>query len=200
MLPPSTPSADSDDAAPAAPVTHLLHAWRAGDDDALDALTRAVYDELRRLARRHMRGERSGHLLQTTALVHEAYMRLIDVEIPWQDRGHFFAVAARMMRRVLVDHARKRQAAKRGGGEAALTLEEGRIALDRPNGVLELDDALKDLAKVDERKAQVVELRFFGGLTIEETASVLGIGHATVERDLRMAKAWLQRLLRGDAT
>ena len=181
---------------PAADVTRLLHAWREGDPDALERLTPMVYQELRRLAHHHMRGERDGHMLQTTALVHEAYLRLIDLELGFRDRVHFFAVSARLMRRVLVDLARERQAAKRGGAAVVLPLEEELLPGKSPESdVLALDLALEQLATFDARKAQVVELRIFGGLTIDETAEVLEISHATVERDLKMAKAWLARQL-----
>ncbi len=183
---------------PAADVTRLLHAWREGDSDALERLTPMVYQELRRLARAHMRGERAGHLLQTTALVHEAYIRLVDLELGFRDRVHFFAVSARLMRRVLVDLARERQAAKRGGEAVVLPLEEELLPGRAPGAdILALDLALEQLASFDSRKARVVELRIFGGLTIDETAEVLEVGHATVERDLKMAKAWLARQLSG---
>ncbi len=185
---------------PAADVTRLLHAWREGDSDALERLTPMVYQELRRLARAHMRGERAGHLLQTTALVHEAYIRLVDLELGFRDRVHFFAVSARLMRRVLVDLARERQAAKRGGAAVVLPLDEELVPARVPgqapgSDILVLDQALEQLASFDGRKARVVELRIFGGLTIDETAEVLEISHATVERDLKMAKAWLARQL-----
>jgi RNA polymerase sigma factor (TIGR02999 family) len=181
-----------------ADVTRLLHAWRQGDPDALERLTPLVYQELRRLARRHMRGERAGHVLQTTALVHEAYLRLIDLELGFRDRVHFFAVSARLMRRVLVDLARERQAAKRGGAAVVLPLDEELVPGQAPESdVLALDLALEQLSRLDGRKARVVELRIFGGLTIDETAQVLEISHATVERDLKLAKAWLARQLSG---
>lgn len=191
-MPQSERPADSD-------VTRLLHAWRAGESDALEQLTPLVYQELRRLAHRYMRGERADHVLQTTALVHEAYMRLVDLELGFQDRVHFYAVAARLMRRVLVDLARERDAQKRGGDAVVLPLEEALVG-DVPGRVpetdiLALDLALRELAEFDARKARVVELRFFGGLTIDETAEVLEVGHATVERDLKLAKAWLARHL-----
>ena len=177
-------------------VTHLLHAWREGDNDALERLTPMVYQELRRLAHHHMRGERADHVLQTTALVHEAYLRLIDLELPFKDRVHFFAVSARLMRRVLVDLARERKAAKRGGSAVVLPLEEELVPGSGPGtDILVIDLALEELAGFDARKARVVELRLFGGLTIEETAEVLEVSHATVERDLKMAKAWLARQL-----
>ena len=184
---------------PGPDVTRLLHAWRAGESDALERLTPVVYQELRRLAHRHMRGERVDHVLQTTALVHEAYLRLIDLELGFRDRVHFFAIAARLMRRVLVDLARERDAQKRGGDAVVLSLDEARIGdlgeIAPRADILALDLALEELADFDARKARVVELRFFGGLTIDETAAVLDVGHATVERDLKLAKAWLARRL-----
>lgn len=179
--------------ATASQVTRLLLAWRQDDQAALEELTPLVYGELRALARRYMRGERAGHPLQTTALVHEAYLRLVGLDLAWQGRVHFFAVAARLMRRVLVDYAREHRAAKRGGGEHALALEEMELADGPPVDVVELHEALERLAAFDRRKSQVVELRYFGGLTIEEAAEVLGVSHATVERDLKLAKAWLAR-------
>ncbi len=174
-------------------VTRLLVQWRDGNANALDELTPIVYQELRQLARHYMRDEGTPGVLQTTALVHEAYLRLVGLEVDWQGRRHFFAVAARTMRQVLVDFARSRKAAKRGGGDIPLSLDEGKIPLERSDQLVALDDALAALATIDERKSQVVELRFFGGLTIAETAEVLGLSHATVERDLKMAKAWLYR-------
>ncbi|MEM7583604.1 MAG: sigma-70 family RNA polymerase sigma factor [Acidobacteriota bacterium] len=179
-----------------ADVTRLLHAWREGDPAALERLTPLVYQELRRLARRHMRGERAGHVLQTTALVHEAYMRMVELELGFQDRVHFFAIAARLMRRVLVDLAREHKAAKRGGDAVMLSLDEELISTLPPVGdIVALDLALEELAGFDARKARVVELRLFGGLTIQEAVEVLGVSHATVERDLKLAKAWLARRL-----
>ncbi len=182
---------------PASGVTQLLLDWRQGDRQALDKLTPIVYQELRQLARRYMRHERTGHVLQTTALVHEAYLRLIGLEMGFDGRQHFFAVAARLMRRVLVDFARQRQADKRGGGSHDLSVDEIEIA-DNNDGtwnLLALDGALRHLAKLDERKSRIIELRFFSGLTIEQTGEVLEISHATVERDLRLARAWLSREL-----
>ncbi len=181
---------------PNADVTRLLHAWREGDPQALDRLTPLVYQELRRLARNHMRGERAGHMLQTTALVHEAYIRLVDLELGFRNRVHFYAVSARLMRRVLVDLARERQAAKRGGAAVVVPLEEELVGSVAPGSdILALDQALEQLTEIDARKTRVVELRIFGGLTIDETAEVLEVSHATVERDLKMAKAWLARQL-----
>ncbi len=178
-------------------VTRLLIKWREGDAEALEELTPIVYGELRRLARHYMRAERQDHVLQTTALVHEAYLKLVGLDLSWRGRVHFLAVAARLMRRVLVDYARERDAAKRGGGAQPVTLEEARLIAGPAPDVVALDEALDSLARIDERKGRVVELRFFGGLTIEETADLLDISHATVERDMKMAKAWLSRELKG---
>jgi RNA polymerase sigma-70 factor (ECF subfamily) len=182
-------------------MTSLLSAWREGDATALDRLVPLVHAELRRLARRQMAGERPGHTLQTTALVNEAYMRLSDLQrVEWQDRGHFFAMAARLMRRILVDHARARHVQKRGDGvrpaplDAALAVASPAVSVD----LLALDEALTALGAVDARKAQVVELRYFGGLTVGETATSLGVSEETVLRDWRLAKLWLLRALGGD--
>lgn len=178
----------------AAAVTELLVAWGDGDRAAFDQLVPIVYAELKRLAHASMRAERADHVLQTTALVHEAYFRLVGLERDWAGRRQFFAVAAQVMRQVLVDFARRRDADKRGGGQAPLSLEDPLVpAVERSGDLLRLDDALSDLAKIDPRKAQVVELRFFGGLTIEETAEVMSLSHATVERDLKLARAYLER-------
>jgi len=175
-------------------ITGLLKAWASGDSSALEHLTPLVYDELRRIARRYMR-QRSPQTLQTTALAHEAYLRLVGTEgLPWQDRAHFFAVAAQMMRRILVDAARARAAAKRNGGALRVTFSEGlAIHAGQDADLVALDDALAALAKLDARKAQVVELRFFGGLSVDETAEVLKISPASVMRDWRLAKPWLAR-------
>ncbi len=180
-------------------VTGLLRAWRDGDRKALDRLIPRVQDELRKIAAGYLRRERQGHTLQTTALVNEAYLRLVDQSrAHWKDRTHFLVIAAQVMRRVLVDHARKKCADKRGAGATLLPFEE---ALDSPSKntveVLELDDALETLAAMDPRLGQVVELRYFGGLTIEEVAAALEISPATVKRDWTTAKSWLQRELRG---
>jgi len=158
-----------------------------------------VEGELRRIARRCMAGEKAGHSLQATALVNEAYLRLVDAQrVRWQDRSHFLAMSARLMRRVLVDHARGRRYQKRGGGAQRVTLVDGLAGTDeRPHDLVALDDALEALARSNERKAQVVELRFFGGLTLEETAHVMGVSADTVDRDWKLAKAWLLRELRG---
>ena len=176
-------------------VTELLASWRSGDERALDALMPLVYEELRRLASNRMRSERAGHSLAPTDLVHEAYGRLVDAELAWTDRSHFFAMAATMMRRVLVDHARARAAQKRGGDAVRVTLSDLVADGQRPQHLLELDDALEALATADERKAKAVELHYFGGLEYREIAEVLGISEATVDRDLRFAKAWLAREL-----
>lgn len=176
-------------------VTVLLSAWRNGDQDAQDRLFELVYGDLRRLAHRYMARERPGHTLQATALVNEAYLRLIDInQVHWQDRAHFFAVAARVMRRVLVDGARSRRYQKRGGGEVNVSLDEA-LLVSKEHGpdLVTLDDALTALAAVDARKSQVVELRFFGGLSADETATVLGVSSDTVLRDWKMAKVWLLR-------
>jgi RNA polymerase sigma factor (TIGR02999 family) len=190
------------DARPPDEVTQLLRAWGRGDRAALDRLVPIVYRELRRLARHYMRGERGGHTLQTTALVNEAYLRLIDhTNIDWQNRAHFFGVAAQAMRRVLVDHARRRGYAKRGGGAVQVPLEEGAlVAEERAEEVLAVNEALDRLEALDARKARVVELRFFGGLNNDEAAEVLGISEITVRREWQIAKAWLLReLARGGA-
>ena len=174
-------------------VTALLVAWADGDQAALDPLMALVYDELHRMARGHMARERSDSL-QATALVHEAYLRLIDQSARWQNRAHFFAVAARMMRRILVDHARARQCDRRGGDVWHVSLgEAGEVALERARDLIALDDALTELAAVDERKARVVELRFFGGLSVDETAQALAVSPVTVMRDWSTARAWLHR-------
>lgn len=178
-------------------ITQLLLAWRDGDAQALDQLAPAVYDELRRLARHYMRGERSYHVLQTTALIHEAYIRLVDLKLSWQDRNHFFAVAARTMRRVLADFARRRNADKRGAGMAELPLGERDIAAQPDWYLVALDDALKDLEAIDPRKSQIIDLRYFGGLSIAETAAALDLSRSTVDRELKMAKAWLHHQIRG---
>lgn len=182
------------DHAPRGDVTHLLRAWTGGDRCALDQLTPVVYQELRRLARRYMRGERAGHSLQTTALVNEAWMRLADyTRMQWQDRAHFFAVSAQLMRRILVENARRHNP-KRGGGIPHVQLDETAVVSGKPAAyIVALDDALNALAAFDARKAHVVEMRFFGGLSVEETAEVLKISTITVMRDWSTAKAWLYR-------
>src|SRR5712692_7591673 len=177
--------------------TALLLAWGRGDPEALDLLVPLVHDQLRRLARRHLRRERIGHTLQATALVNEAYLRLIEVrQVRWQNRAHFFAMASRVMRRILVDYARARRYQKRGGGAEQVSLDEVLLVSNEPNQDLAaLDDALNALAAVDVRKSQVVEMRFFGGLSVEETAEVLRVSPDTVMRDWRLAKVWLLREL-----
>jgi RNA polymerase sigma factor (TIGR02999 family) len=175
----------------AASVTTLLHHWRAGDKAALEALTPLIYDDLWRIAARQLRSERSGHTLQATALVHEAFARLADAEVAWQDRAHFFAIAARLMRRILTDYGRARQRDKRGGGMRPITLSEDSGTPCETERLLELDAALDKLARVDERKSDILVLHFFGGMTYDEMAEALGISAATVDRDLRLAKAWL---------
>jgi RNA polymerase sigma factor (TIGR02999 family) len=182
---------------PANAVTRLLLEWSNGDQGALDRLMPLVYDELRRVARQYLRHERSGHILQPTALVHEAYLKLAGQQrVRWQNRAHFFAVAAQLIRRILVDHARSQAAAKRGGGAAAVTLEAAlEPSVKRELDVLALDNTLARLATLDPRQARLVELRFFGGLNVEETAEVLGVSSATIKREWRTAKAWLYREL-----
>ncbi len=182
-------------------VTDLLVAWGRGDESALERLMPLVQRELRRLARREMGRERRGHTLQTTALVNEAYIRLIDVSrVAWRDRAHFFAMSARLMRRILVDHARSRKSQKRGGGARTVSFDEALVVSgDKGADLVALDDALHALAAVDARKSQVVELRFFGGLSAAETAEALDVSADTVLRDWRLAKAWLLRELTGSA-
>ena len=179
-------------------VGELLRAWSDGDASALERLTPIVYKELHRLARRYMRGERAGHSLQTTALVNEAYLRLVCYDrMQWQNRSHFFAVSAQLMRRILVDHARRHNL-KRGGGVPHVSLDEAAVVGgNRAADLVALDDAMNTLARFDRRKAQVVEMRFFGGLSVEETADVLKVSAATVMRDWNTAKAWLYRELAG---
>lgn len=182
-------------------VTQLLRAVASGDRREMDALMSAIYTDLRRLAMSHMQGERRSHTLQPTALVHEAYLRLINQRsTQWQDRVHFFAVASRVIRRILVDHARERNAQKRGGGAQRVELERAELA-DSVEGIdlLALDDALAALAEIDARQAQIVELRFFGGLTVDEVAEIMGIAPRSVDRDWRCARAWLLCRLEGDA-
>ena len=178
-------------------VSILLRAWSEGDQGALERLTPIVYDELHRLARRYMRGERPGHSLQATALVNEAYTRLVDYNrMQWQDRAHFFAVSAQLMRRILVEHARRRNQ-KRGRGVQHVPLDETAVVCGQQDtDLVALDDAMNSLAKLDPRKVQVVEMRFFGGLSVEETAEVLKVSPVTVKRDWRAARTWLYRELR----
>lgn len=182
-------------------VTQLLVQWGEGDEAALHELIPLVHDELRRMARRRMAGERRGHSLQASALVNEAYVRLIDArQVKWQNRAHFLGIAARLMRQILVDAARSKRSLKRGAGAMRVTLDDARIAASDPGPeVLALDEALKALAGFDERKARVIELRFFGGLSVEETAATLAVSVDTVMRDWKFARAWLAKELRGPA-
>ena len=188
-------------APPCEKVSGLLRAWSGGDQSALERLTPIVYGELHHLARRYMRRERSGHSLQTTALVNEAYMRLVDYRrMQWQDRAHFFAVAAQVMRRILVEHARRHNL-KRGGDVHHVLLEHAAfVGGDEDADLAALDDAMNALAQIDPRKMRVVEMRFFGGLSVEETAEVLRVSPITVKREWRAARAWLYRELTGGTT
>ena len=177
-------------------VTRLLQEWRNGNNHALDEIMPIVYDELRRMAARLLAAEKPGHTLPATALVHEAYFRLVDADIAWQNRAHFYAIAARVLRRVLVEHARTRSRQKRGGGAEKIPMDEAiAIGLEASAIVVDLDEALSRLALRDSRKSDIVQLLFFGGLTYEETAEALGISPATVHRELKLAKAWLHREL-----
>jgi RNA polymerase sigma factor (TIGR02999 family) len=181
-------------------ITQLLIEWRDGDETALDRLIPLVYEELRRLAHHYMRRERPGHTLQTTALVNEVYLRLVDHRgMRWQNRAHFYAVAAQAMRRILVDHARSRNYLKRGGDVKMIRLEEATtVVLKQAADLVALDDALSELAAIDPRKSQIVEMRYFGGMSVEETAEVLGVSPVTVMRDWSTAKAWLLRAMSPD--
>jgi RNA polymerase sigma factor (TIGR02999 family) len=183
-------------------VTQLLQAWSRGDETALDRLMPLVYDELRRLAHHYMTRENAGHILQTTALVNEAYLRLIDANtVNWQDRAHFFAISAKLMRRILVQFARSRNSQKRGGGLSHVSLDKAAlVSSEQDADLIELDEALTSLAAIDQRKAKVVELRFFGGLNLEETGEVLGVSPDTVWRDWDLAKSWLYREMRHGET
>lgn len=178
-------------------ITQLLVDWSNGDRAALDELVPLVHSELRRIGRNYMRGERKGHTLQTSALINEAYVRLVDQKhVRWQNRAHFLAIASQLMRRILVDYARRRQFQKRGGGALQVTLGDAeKIAIERTPDLVALDEALTSLARIDERRSRVVELKFFGGLSIEETAEVLKVSPTTVERDWIVAKAWLHKTL-----
>ena len=178
-------------------VTTLLRNWRSGDARALDELTPLIYDDLRRIAARYLRSERAGHTLQATALVNESFARLSESEPSFKDRAHFFAIAARTMRHILTDYGRARRSQKRGGGIAPITLQEERVALPATD-IVDIDDAITKLAEIDERKADVLVLHFFGGMTYEETAEALDVSPATVDRDLRLAKAWLANELKND--
>ena len=181
-------------------VTQLLRAWGGGDDSALKKLTPLVENELHRLAHRYMARERPGHTLQTTALVNEVYLRLVDLhQVSWQDRAHFFAISARMMRRILTDFARSRNYQKRGGAALHVSFDEAlAVSQEQDAEIVAIDEALIGLAAVDARKSQVVELRFFSGLSVQETAEVLKVSPETVKRDWRFAKAWLHRVLSGE--
>jgi RNA polymerase sigma-70 factor (ECF subfamily) len=180
-------------------VTGLLLDWSNGDRNAYDRLVPLVYDELHRLAHSHMKRERQGHTLQTSALVDEAYLRLVDQRVHWQNRTHFFAIAAELMRRILVDYARKQGRAKRGGGAQAVPLDEAVLmSPERSPDLVALDEALNELAKFDPRKARVVELRFFGGLDVNETAAALEVHPNTVIKDWSLAKAWLHSRVVGE--
>jgi RNA polymerase sigma-70 factor (ECF subfamily) len=181
-------------------ITQLLRAWGGGDEQALERLTPLVYSELRKAAKRQMARERGGHTLQTTALINEVYLRLVDLDgVGWQDRTHFFAICARLMRRILIDYARSRSYLKRGGDARRVTLDEAlMVAADPPMDLMALDGALSRLGELDSRKSSVVELRFFGGLTLKEIAEVLKISSDTVTRDWNLAKAWLMREMGGE--
>jgi RNA polymerase sigma-70 factor, ECF subfamily len=187
---------------PASPhheITQLLFEWSEGSQAALDKLYPLVYEELRRMAHRYLRHERKGHTLQTTALINEAYLRLVDQkQVHWANRSHFFGISAQIMRRILIDHARRYDYAKRGGGAQRISLDEAAlVAKERARALLMLDEALNSLAKIDPRRSQVVELRYFGGLNNEEIAGVLKISENTVTRDWNMARAWLYQELSG---
>ena len=179
--------------APPHQVTQLLQEWSEGDENALTKLMPLVHDELHRLAHQHMRRESAGHILQTSALINEAYLRLVNQQINWQGRSHFFGIAARIMRRILVDYARKRNAVKRGGSLIQVPLDEASsVVQEQAANVAALDDALQRLETIDERQGKIVELRFFGGLSIEETAEVLKVSPGTVMRDWTFVRAWLR--------
>jgi RNA polymerase sigma factor (TIGR02999 family) len=181
-------------------LTELLRAWRGGDRAAFDRVAPLIYDELRRIAAFHLRGERPGHTFGPTELISEAYLRLAGAaQLEFHDRAHFFAIASRSMRQILVDHARKRCADKRGAGERPAPLDETLVAVDRPWELVALDDALEELAQLDERKARVTELHYFGGLTQDEIAAVCNVHINTVARDLRLAEAWLRARMRDSA-
>jgi RNA polymerase sigma factor (TIGR02999 family) len=190
------PKNRGDLSAPDPQLTQLLVSWGEGDEGAFERLMPLVYDELKRIAKRHMGRERREHTLQATALVNEAYLRLIDINrVQWQDRSHFFAMSARLMRRILVEFARSKHYQKRGAGAHKVSLDENLLVADRGHDLIALDDALRALAEVDARKSHVVEMRFFGGLSVEETAEALNVSKETVMRDWKLAKAWLLREL-----
>jgi RNA polymerase sigma factor (TIGR02999 family) len=177
-------------------ITRLLQSWQEGDESALNELTTSVYDELRRLAGGAFRGERAGHMLQPTALVNEAFVRLVGADVSWESRAHFFALSARMMRRILMSHAEARSTQKRGGPELALTLDEGLVASPEADERFEqLNEAITALAAFDQRKADLVELQIFGGLTFEDMTAVTGLSSSTLDRELRAAKAWLKKTI-----
>ena len=202
IIPPiAMPKQEQADRAAVGEITKLLHAWSEGDQSALERLTPIVFDELHRLAGRYMKRERPGHSVQTTALVNEAYMRLVDYSrMEWQDRAHFFAVSAQLIRRILVEHARRHNL-RRGGGVQHVSLEEAAVVGGRRSAdLVALDDAMNSLARIDPRKVQVVEMRFFGGLSVEETAEVLKVSTVTVMRDWSTAKVWLYRELAGGSS
>ena len=178
-------------------VTQLLKDWRSGDPEALERLTPLVYDELRRLADAYMKRERAGHTLQATAIVHEAYVRLIDMDVPWEDRAHFFSVAARLMRRILVDHARQRSTNRRAGQHTVFELQDHDSQTEEIGfDIVEIDNALNQLAAIDPRLARMAEIHYFAGLSSEETAAALGTSVASLQRDLRVVKAWLLKAIR----
>ena len=182
-------------------VTRLLREWGEGRQEALEELVPLIYNELRQLAHNFLYRERAGHTLQTTALVHEAYLKLVDQRDPrWQNRAHFFAIAAQAMRRILIDSARQHTAAKRGGAREKLSLADVDISLDTDSALLELNEALETLAQIDQDQGRIVELRYFGGLTIEETAEVMGLSPATIKREWAMARAWLDQALRDSSS
>lgn len=183
---------------PSSTVTTLLRDWRSGDTGALEELTPLVYDDLRRIAANRLRSERAGHTLQATALVNEAFLRLSEGQLAVTDRAHFFAIAARMIRRILTDYARGRGSLKRGGNVSHHTLNEDRVSADIDVHITDLDDALTRLANLDQRKSDILELHYYGGMTYDEIATALDISPATVDRDLRFAKAWLANELRND--
>jgi RNA polymerase sigma-70 factor (ECF subfamily) len=186
---------------PVQPITHLLLEWREGSEGALEKLTPLVYDELRRLASSYLSRERSGHTLQPTALVHEAYLRLVQQKQDWESRNQFFGVAAHLMRLILVDWARKAHAGKRGGGANQVTMEDIAGETSRsPDDLIALDEALTELDAMDARKSRIIELRYFGGMTVGEVAQNLGLSSATVERETRLAQLWLCRRMKGAAT
>ena len=190
------------DSPPKHEITQLLDKWSSGNQSALDELYPLVYDELHRLASRYMSRERKGHTLQTTALINEAYVRLVDQRnVHWANRSHFFAISAQIMRRILIDHARSHAYAKRGGGQQKVSLDEtATLQVARAAALISLDEALLSLAVIDKRRSQVVELRYFGGLSNEEIAQALGISPNTVTRDWNMARAWLYQQLAGSTT